>query len=75
MKPIVDGPEEGFGEHIAFLRLDANNDGRDAFVAFKLRGHLSYAIIDSTGDVLWKSVGEQPASGLEDAIQRALTEN
>ena len=75
MKPIVNGLEEEFEERIAFSRLDANNDGRDAFAAFKLRGHASYVIIDSMGDVLWRSVGEQQASGLEDAIRRALDGN
>ena len=75
MKPIVNGLEEEFGERVAFLRLDVNNDGRDAFSKFKLRGHPSYVIIDSMGDVLWKSVGEQPASGLEDEILRALEGN
>lgn len=75
MKPIVSGLEEEYEDRIVFLRLDADNEGRDAFAAFNLRGHPSYVIIDSMGGVLWKSVGEQPASGLEAAIRRALEEN
>jgi hypothetical protein len=75
MKPIVNGLEEEYGARIAFLRLDADNDGRAAFAAFNLRGHPSYVIIDTTGSVLWKSVGEQLASELEDAIHRALESN
>ncbi len=72
MKPIVNGLEDEYAKRIAFLQLDADNDGRDAFASFNLRGHPSYVIIDSFGGVLWKSVGEQPASELRGAIQRAL---
>jgi hypothetical protein len=72
MMPIVDGLEEEYRQRMAFLRLDADNDGRDAFVAFSLRGHPSYVIIDTEGSVLWKSVGKLPLSELEGTIQRAI---
>lgn len=72
MKPIVDGLEEDYGDRMAFLRLDAQNEGRDAFTAYALRGHPSFVIIDTSGKVLWKSVGEQPRSRLEMGVRQAL---
>jgi hypothetical protein len=72
MKPIVDGLQADYGDRVAFLQLDAQNEGREAFAAFKLRGHPSYVIIDVDGQVLWQNVGEQPGGRLEAAIQDAL---
>jgi hypothetical protein len=62
----------GIADRMAFLRLDAAHDGREAFIAYGLRGHPSFVIIDNVGDVLWKSVGDQSRSPLETAIRQAL---
>ena len=72
MKPVVDGLEVDYGERVLFVQLDAENAGRDAFVAFGLRGHPSFVIIDTTGKVLWKSIGEQPRGQLEEAVRQAF---
>ena len=72
MKPIVDGLQAEYGDRVAFLQLDAQNEGREAFTAFKLRGHPSYVIIDIHGQVLWQNVGPQPGGQLEAALQGAL---
>ena len=72
MQPVVNGLEGDYGDRVIFLQLDAENAGRDAFLAFGLRGHPSFVIIDTMGDVLWKSVGEQPRSQLEVGLQQAL---
>jgi len=72
MKPVVDGLEVDYGERVVFMQLDAENAGRDAFVAYRLRGHPSFVIIDTAGKVLWQSIGEQPRSRLEQAIRGAL---
>ena len=72
MKPIDDGLEVEYGERLTVLRLNAQDKGRDAFVAYDLRGHPSFVIIDSTGRVLWKAVGQQSRSHLETAIHQAL---
>ncbi len=72
MKPIVDGLKEDYGDRMAFLRLDAENEGRDAFTAYALRGHPSFVIIDTEGKVLWKGVGEQPRNRLEKGVRQAL---
>ena len=72
MAPIVDGLEASYGERVAFLRLDAANQGREAFVAYGLRGHPSYVIIDSSGTVQWKGVGEQARERLDEEIRQVL---
>lgn len=72
MQPVVNGLEGDYGDRVIFLQLDAENAGRDAFLAFGLRGHPSFVIIDTTGQVLWKSVGEQPRSQLEVGLQQVL---
>ena len=72
MKPIVDGLELDYRDRVSFRRLDAANDGRAAFTAFGLRGHPAFVIIDTAGEVLWKSVGEQPGKRLEAGIRQAL---
>ena len=72
MKPVVDGLEVDYGERVLFVQLDAENAGRDAFAAYGLRGHPSFVIIDTTGKVLWKSIGEQPRGQLEEAVRQAF---
>jgi len=74
VKPVVDGLQADYGDRVAFLRLDAANDGREAFTAYSLRGHPSFVIIDNVGEVRWKSVGDQSRSPLETAIRQALGE-
>ncbi len=72
MKPIVDGLEDDYGDRMAFRRLNADKEGRDAFTAYALRGHPSFVIIDTAGKVLWKGVGEQPRVRLEEGVRQAL---
>lgn len=74
MKPIVDRLEKEFKEQVAFLRLDAEHEGKAAFDSFGLRGHPSFVIIDTVGETLWQAVGEQPQDRLETAIGQALGE-
>jgi hypothetical protein len=74
MKPIVDGLELDYGDQVSFRWLDAESEGRAAFTAFGLRGHPAFVIIDTAGEVLWKSVGEQPGSRLEAGIRQVLGE-
>jgi hypothetical protein len=68
----VDGLQENYGDRVAFKRLDAENEGRTAFSAYNLRGHPSYVIINTAGEVLWKSVGELPRERFEEAIRQVL---
>jgi len=74
VKPIVDELQADYKDRIAFLRLDAAHDGREAFVAYSLRGHPSFVIIDNVREVLGKSVGDQSRGPLETAIRQALGE-
>lgn len=70
----MDGLEAEYGDRVAFLRLDAAHEGRAAFLAYELRGHPSYVILDTQGRVLWSLVGRHPASRLAVAIEQALGE-
>ena len=74
VKPIVDGLQADYKDRVAFLRLDAAQDGREAFIAYGLRGHPSFVIIDNAGEVLWKSVGDQSRAPLETAVRQVLGE-
>jgi hypothetical protein len=72
MQPIVDGLGAQYADRVAFVRLDAENDGRESFLAYNLRGHPSFVMIDTDGNILWQAVGEQPGSRLEGVIRQAL---
>lgn len=75
MKPIVNGLEGEYEDRVMFKQLDAVNEGRTAFHAFELRGHPSFVIIDTAGEVLWKSLGQQDRSHLEAALRQTLSED
>ena len=74
MTPIVDGLEERYGSAVAFLRLDAGDDGvgQRAFQASGLPGHPGYVLLSPDGAERWRGFGQQPASALEAAILAAL---
>ena len=73
MQPIVDGLETKYRETVEFKRINAStSDGLEIFNAYSLFGHPSYLILDETGNVLWRSVGEQPVEMIENALDVAL---
>lgn len=75
MQPVVDGLEDEYGELVTFLRINASTqDGLEIFNAYSLFGHPAYLILDERGQVLWQSVGEQPASVIEDNLRLQIQE-
>ena len=74
MKPIVDGLQADYGDRVAFLQLDAQNEGREAFAALKLRGHPSYAVVAAGGEVLWTATGQKSAQELQEEIADLLAQ-
>jgi hypothetical protein len=74
VKPVVDRLEQDFGNRVVFLALDAEREGRSAFAAYELRGHPSFVMIDTAGQVQWKAFGEQPLATLEQAMRQSLGE-
>ena len=73
MHPIVDGLENQFQESVEFVRINAStNEGLEIFNTYSMLGHPSYLIINGTGEILWQSVGEQPAENILNAIEAAF---
>lgn len=72
MEPIVNGLEEQYGNRIAFRWLDAANEGSALFQQYGLRGHPSYIILDTEGQVVWRFTGQTTREMLEEGIRDAL---
>jgi hypothetical protein len=73
MQPIVDGLENKYQDKVVFTRINAStSEGLEIFNAYSLFGHPSYLILGETGEILWQSVGEQPAENIENALKTAL---
>ena len=71
MTPIVNGLEREFDTRMAFQRLDANtNEGQSLLRFYGLRGHPSYAIVDTQGEKLWSGMGEIPESILRTQVEK-----
>lgn len=59
MQPIVDRLEEEFEAQMVVARLDATSEeGLLRMESYGLRGHPSYVLVDSSGEVLWKMAGQ-----------------
>ena len=74
MRPIVDGPQVDFADQVTFLLLEAAEEGHTAFNAYGLRGHPAYVFIDTDRKVVWKDVGVQARSRLENSNWLSLGE-
>jgi hypothetical protein len=73
MQPIVDGLEIEYSGSVIFIQINASTpEGLEIFNSYGLFGHPSYLILDSTGKVLWQSVGEQPVVVIEDALEENI---
>ena len=69
MRPIVNGLEDIYGETVVFQKINAGSgEGYEIFKAYSFFGHPSFLLLDEKGNVLWQSVGEQPAENLEEAL-------
>lgn len=73
MEPIVNGLEDEYGAQVTFQHLNAAAEGRQLFQRYNLRGHPSYVILNTEGDVVWRRVGEVPRETLAEALQEALS--
>lgn len=73
MRPIVDGLEAEYSHSVVFERINVDTpEGFEIFRAYSLMGHPSFIILDETGNLQWKSVGEQPKETIEAALLTAL---
>ena len=69
MTPIVDGLEEEFSGQVSVTRLDAAQpDNAELQSQYGLRGHPSFAILDSSGRVAELFFGPQEAIVLRQAM-------
>lgn len=74
MQPIVNGLKENYGAEMAFVEVNAGDDGdgEAAFNQKNLPGHPAYLIVQPDGKELWRGFGEQNMDRLELAIQDTL---
>lgn len=75
MTPVVNGLEDRYQGTIEFRWLDAaSTEGSAIFRQYQLLGHPSYVILNPLGEILWKGLGEQTESTLDQKIIFALEE-
>lgn len=73
MQPIVDGLEGKYSYSVVFQRINVDTqEGFEIFRSYSLMGHPSYILLDETGNLMWKSVGEQSQQAIEAALLAAL---
>jgi len=69
MTPIVNGLEGEFEEQIAVIQLDAARKANAELQSqYDLRGHPSFAVLDSDGRVAQRFFGPQTETTLRQAI-------
>ena len=57
MMPIVNGLAQEYKDKITFINLNENEDGKTAFVYYRLLGHPSYVLLKPDGTQVWSFVG------------------
>ena len=57
MMPIVNWLAQEYKDKITFINLNANEDGKTAFVYYRLLGHPSYVLLKPDGTQVWSFVG------------------
>jgi hypothetical protein len=73
MMPIVNGLEEEFSGRVAVVQLDAALKGNAALQSqWGLRGHPTFALLDSNGEVVQTLFGSYPESNLRRAMESVL---
>ncbi len=74
MQPIVNGFEDIYSDTMAFIYLNAETDGLAIYESLSLRGHPSYIIFDTNGDEVFRALGYQDETLLEETIQASIEE-
>ncbi|MGB7340267.1 MAG: hypothetical protein WBC91_15320 [Phototrophicaceae bacterium] len=59
---------------MAFIYLNAETDGLAIYESLSLRGHPSYIIFDTNGDEVFRALGYQDETLLEETIQASIEE-
>lgn len=71
MQSIVNGLESDFSGRMAFEQRNADDPIHQTTMnAYGLRGHPSYVLLDSNGQVLWSAIGPLSEAGLRQAIEQ-----
>lgn len=69
MTPIVDGLEAEFMGHVSVVRLDADESvNAQVQTRYGVRGHPSFAVLDSEGVVTQRLLGPQTAGALREGM-------
>ena len=70
MMPIVDGLNEDFEGRVSVVQLDAAQPANAGLqVELGLRGHPSFAVLDSEGRVVQRFFGPQTAMVLRESME------
>ena len=70
MEPIVDGLEQEFAGQLEVLRLNADDPVNAQLMQdLGLRGHPSFAVLDTDGNITARFFGPQTAATLRVALQ------
>ena len=72
MQPIVNGFEQQYSDDMAFVYLNANTDGASIYQSLGLRGHPAYVIFSLEGEEVFRTLGYQEETILEQAIQEHI---
>lgn len=73
MMPIVNGLQAEFGKQVVFAQFNVSTeDGARLQEHYGLRGHPAYVLVDSNGQVTWRSVGQKPEEELRAPIETLL---
>lgn len=74
MLPVVNGLQEQYGEQIAFVLLNAQDQdkGEEAFKALQINGHPASLIYQSEGKEVFRRLGSVPETDLVEAINAVL---
>lgn len=75
MQPIVNELEEIYNNNMAFVYLNANTDGQEIYASLNLVGHPAYVIFQKDDTEVFRTLGYQDESLLEEAIQSNIEEH
>lgn len=74
MEPIVDGLSEEFNGRVAVYQLDTALKGNAALqTQWGLRGHPTFAVLDSDGELVQSFYGTYPKVNLQRAMEAVVT--
>lgn len=73
MQPIVNGLKDEYIDQIEFRNMNASSgEGKQAFQAYRLLGHPSYVVLNESGEIIWKELGEKTSDQIKVQLELML---